>query len=117
MPGASGDEGSNPFSIIIKVREYYEVDNMDNCIYIGNKPFMNYVTAVVTQATKNSIVTIKARGKYISRAVDVSEVTINRFMTDSKVSNIKIGSEEFENMEGKLVRVSTIELDIINPMG
>jgi len=37
----------------------------DNCVYIGGKPFMNYVTAVVMQfTTKGSQeVIVKARGK------------------------------------------------------
>ena len=50
----------------------------DNSIFIGNKPFMNYVTGVVMQfTTKGSDeVIVKARGKFISRAVDVSEVVL-----------------------------------------
>jgi archaea-specific DNA-binding protein len=85
---------------------------MDNCVYVGNKPFMNYVTAVVTQANSNKLVTIKARGKYISRAVDIGEVATRRFVAGSKIGSIRVGSEEFENKDGKMVRVSTIELDI-----
>ena len=85
----------------------------DNSIFIGGKPFMNYVTGVVMQfTTKNAEeVLVKARGKFISRAVDVSEVTLKRFMADQiEIKGIKIDSEEFENKEGKQVRVSTIEI-------
>lgn len=85
----------------------------DNSIFIGNKPFMNYVTSVVMQfTTKNaSEVIIKARGKFISRAVDVSEVAAKRFLNGQvDMKDIKIDSEEFENKEGKQVRVSTIEI-------
>jgi len=86
----------------------------DNVVFIGNKPFMNYVTGVVMQFTKqnNNQVTIKARGKFISKAVDVAEVTTKRFLNDQgvKVKDIKIDSEEFENKEGKKVNVSTIEI-------
>jgi len=85
----------------------------DNSIFVGNKPFMNYVTAVVMQFTvKNATeVNIKARGKFISRAVDVAEVATNRFLDQQvAVKDIKIDSEEFENKEGKDVRVSTIEI-------
>lgn len=84
-------------------------------IYVGNKPFMNYVTSVVMQfTTKNAeSVIIKARGKFISRAVDISEVALKRFLKDQiKIDNIKIDSEEFENKEGKQVRVSTIEITL-----
>lgn len=87
----------------------------DNSIFIGNKPFMNYVTAVVMQFTvKNADeVTVKARGKFISRAVDVAEVATKRFLEDQvAIGEIKIDSEEFENKEGKQVRVSTLEINI-----
>lgn len=88
----------------------------DNTIFIGNKPFMNYVTAVVMQFTvKNATeVIVKARGKFISRAVDVSEVAAKRFLQgQAKVSGIEINSEEFENKEGKDIRVSTIEITLV----
>jgi DNA-binding protein len=85
----------------------------DNSIFIGNKPFMNYVTSIVMQFTTKeaSEVIVKARGKFISRAVDVSEVAAKRFLTDQiNVKNIAIGSEGFENKDGKNIRVSTIEI-------
>ena len=65
-----------------------------NSVFIGGKPFMNYVTGVVMQfTTKNaSEVIISARGKFISRAVDISEVATKRFLKDQGISvkNIKI---------------------------
>ena len=85
----------------------------DNSIFIGGKPFMNYVTGVVMHFTTQNApeVIIKARGKFISRAVDVAEVTSKRFLTGQvNVNNIKIDSEEFQNKEGRNVRVSTIEI-------
>lgn len=85
----------------------------DNSIFIGNKPFMNYVTSVVMQFTTKeaSEVIVKARGKFISRAVDVSEVAAKRFLAEQiAVKDIRIGSEAFENEEGKNIRVSTIEI-------
>jgi DNA-binding protein len=85
----------------------------DNSIFVGSKPFMNYVTGVVMQfTTKNADeVIVKARGKFISRAVDVVEVAAKRFLEGNvKIKDIKIDSEEFENKEGKQVRVSTIEI-------
>jgi len=87
----------------------------DNSIFIGNKPFMNYVTGVVMQFTTQgaSEVIVKARGKFISRAVDVSEVATKRFLKDQiETGDIAIESEEFENKEGKQVRVSTIEITL-----
>jgi len=87
----------------------------DNTIFIGQKPFMNYVTSVVMQfTTKNApFVVVKARGKFISRAVDVVEVTSKRFMTNAiEVGDIKVNSEDFQNKEGRDIRVSTIEITL-----
>ena len=88
----------------------------DNVVFVGQKPFMNYVTAVVTQFQTNNEkeVIVKARGKFISRAVDVAEVASKRFLKEEniKVKNISIDSEEFENKEGKRVNVSTIDITL-----
>ncbi len=85
----------------------------DNTVFIGNKPFMNYVTSVVMQFTSRNVqeVLIKARGKFISRAVDVAEVASKRFLLNQvEVSNIRIDSEAFKNNDGKDVRVSIVEI-------
>ncbi len=87
----------------------------DNSIFIGAKPFMNYVTAVVMQfTTKNAgEIILKARGKFISRAVDVAQVATKRFLEgQADVKDIKIDSEGFQNKEGRDVRVSTIEITL-----
>ncbi|MBC8495012.1 DNA-binding protein Alba [archaeon] len=87
----------------------------DNSIFIGGKPFMNYVTSVVIQFTTKEAteVIIKARGKFISRAVDVAEVAMKRFLKDqTELKGIVIDSEGFQNKEGKDVRVSTIEITL-----
>ena len=88
----------------------------ENVVFIGGKPFMNYVTGVVMQFTTkgNKEVIIKARGKFIARAVDVSEVSTKRFLKEQGivVKDIKIDSEEFENKEGRKVNVSTIEITL-----
>ncbi len=87
----------------------------DNSMFIGGKPFMNYVTGVVMQFTTKGAneVVLKARGKFISRAVDVAEVATRRFLeNDIEVKDISINSEEFTNREGKQVRVSTIEIKL-----
>jgi len=74
---------------------------------------MNYVTGVVIQFNEGAErVAIKARGKFISTAVDVAEVARRKFLEDKNVTvkDISIGSEEFENKEGKMVNVSVIEI-------
>ncbi|MEK6808019.1 MAG: DNA-binding protein Alba [Nanoarchaeota archaeon] len=82
-------------------------------IYVGGKPLMNYVTALVMQFTAkySGKVAVKSRGKFISRAVDVVEVARNKFLKDKIiVESISIGSEDFTNEAGKPVKVSTIEI-------
>ena len=85
----------------------------DHTVFIGAKPFMNYVTGVVMQFTTQGAkeVLVKARGKFITRAVDVAEVASKRFLEGQiKIKDIKVDSEQFQNKEGKEVRVSTIDI-------
>ena len=83
----------------------------ENVIYIGNKPPMSYVLAIVTQFNSGSNeVVVKARGRAISRAVDAAEITRNRFVTDAKIKEIKIGTESITNEEGRTSNVSSIEI-------
>ena len=85
----------------------------ENTIYVGNKPPMSYVLAVVTQFNGGSNeVIIKARGRAISRAVDTAEITRNRFVTNAKVKEIKIGTESITNEEGRNSNVSSIEISL-----
>lgn len=87
----------------------------DNIVYVGNKPLMNYVLAVVTQINNGtSEVTLKARGRSISRAVDVAEVVRNKFILEAKVENINISTEELANREGSNTNVSAIEIQMIS---
>jgi DNA-binding protein len=96
--------------------ERREKGKNDNTIFIGGKPFMNYVTAVVMQFTTKGAreVIIRARGKFISRAVDVAEVASKRFLKEQNIAvkDIKIDSEDFENKEGRRVNVSTIDITL-----
>jgi DNA-binding protein len=83
----------------------------ENIVYIGKKPAMNYVLAVVTQFNNGARnVRIKARGNTISRAVDVAEIARNRFLQEAKVDGISINSEELQNEDGTKSKVSTIEI-------
>jgi len=83
----------------------------ENVVYIGSKPLMNYCLAVLSSLQGSSdTVTLKARGRAISTAVDVAEVTKNRFLEDLAVENIEIGTEELESSEGQIRNVSTISI-------
>jgi DNA-binding protein len=84
----------------------------ENTIFVGNKPPMSYVLAIVTQfnTSGSDEVVIKARGRAISRAVDAAEITRNRFVTDADVKNINISTESMTNEEGRTSNVSSIEI-------
>jgi len=89
----------------------------DNIIFIGIKPFMNYVTGVVMQFKnkEQKEVIVSARGKFTSKAIDVVEVAKRNFLKEENVQikDIKVSSEAFENKEGKRIHVSTIEIHLI----
>jgi DNA-binding protein Alba len=85
----------------------------ENVVYIGTKPVMNYVLAVVTQMNGGtSEVMLKARGRAISRAVDVAEIVRNRFILDAELGNIGISTEEVLNNEGSNSNISAIEIQL-----
>lgn len=83
----------------------------DNVVYVGSKPAMSYVLAVVTQFNDgNDIVHVKARGKAISRAVDVAEIVKNK--EDATVEDIEIGTDQIETDEEDELNVSSIQVDL-----
>lgn len=88
----------------------------DNVIYVGKKPPMSYVLAVITQFNDNGSdgVVLKARGRAISTAVDTAEIVRKRFMKNVEVQEIKIGTESVTNEEGRNSNVSSIEIDLTN---
>ena len=82
----------------------------DNTVFVGNKPVMNYVLAVVTQFNNGAEeVAIKARGKAISRAVDTAEIAVNRFLDNITKKEIVISTEVIDTDSGK-TNVSSIEI-------
>jgi len=86
----------------------------ENVVLVGNKSPMNYVLATIAQlqSGKKQVV-IKARGRAISRAVDVAEIVRRKFITNAKIKEIKIATEELEAEGGRKVNVSSIEIYII----
>ncbi|HOW05677.1 DNA-binding protein Alba [Methanospirillum hungatei] len=86
----------------------------DNIVFVGNKPVMNYVLAVVTQFNNGAgEVIIKARGKAISRAVDTTEIALNRFLQDVEKKSILTSTEVVDTESGK-TQVSSIEIILIS---
>jgi DNA-binding protein len=83
----------------------------ENVVYVGHKPPMSYVLAVVTEFNSGSDeVILKARGRSISTAVDAAEISRNRFVMDAIVKEIKISTESVTNEEGRTSNVSSIEI-------
>jgi len=85
----------------------------DNVIFVGRKPSMAYVLGVVTQFSDGKPeVHIKARGRAISRAVDVAEIVRRRFVNDAQIKSIEIGTEERELEDKTKLNVSTISITL-----
>ncbi|MDP2899676.1 MAG: DNA-binding protein Alba [Candidatus Bathyarchaeota archaeon] len=84
---------------------------MSENVYIGSKPILNYVTAIASALQRAENVTVKARGRAISSAVDVVEVTRNRFLPDIIIDGIDIGTERLEGENGER-NVSTIVITL-----
>ena len=84
-----------------------------NAVLIGRKPVMNYVLACITFFHGGAKeISVKARGKAISRAIDVVEVVRRRFLPDVKVAKIGIGTDRISPRDQgrELTNVSTIEI-------
>ena len=101
------------------------VRSEDNVIFVGKQPAMVYATSVMIQAQNGqTTIILKARGRAIKTAVDVSQLALRRFVQNFKVGEIKVGTEEKEfvptdrdgkpipNAEAKKVMVSTIEISL-----
>jgi DNA-binding protein len=93
-------------------KEKKKIDTDSNIIYIGNKPPMNYVIAILSLLNSGSFteVVLKARGNAISRAVDAAEITRNRFLKNAEVKSIDISTEAVTNEDGRKSNVSSIEI-------
>jgi DNA-binding protein len=87
-----------------------------SAVLIGKKPIMNYVLACITFFHGGAKeVSIKARGRSISRAIDVAEVVRHRFLPEVKIKSIGIGTDQFEPQEegSSATNVSTIEITLV----
>ena len=90
-----------------------ETRRASNEILIGKKPLMTYVTATLVQLANEPTVLVKARGKSITRAVDVAQIIVKRMDNMGyKIGYVKIGSQLIQSDDGKERNVSTIEVQI-----
>ena len=82
-------------------------------IFVGTKPIMTYVSATLTQLSTRQTVTIKARGKKITLAVDVSQMILKRMNSVGYfISDVRISSDSLTSQDGKQRNVSTMEIDL-----
>ncbi len=104
-PSPESEPESKPFSSKEKPTR--------NLILVGTKPLMTYVNSTLTQLSSLPTVTIKARGKRITQAVDVSQFILKRMHSVGyQISDVRISSDALESKDGKTRNVSTIEVDI-----
>jgi DNA-binding protein len=99
-----------------KKRSEEKMAEKQDVIFVGNKPPMSYVLAIITAFSSGNPkeITLKARGQAITTAVDTAEITRSRFLKDLKVSKIAIGTAEMPPREGenRSRMVSTIEITL-----
>ncbi|MHA1689134.1 MAG: RNA-binding protein [Promethearchaeota archaeon] len=89
----------------------------DSKVFIGRKKSMSYVLAAMVNLGAGKPCRLLARGRSITRAVDVAEILIRTFAPGSRYGEIKIGTEEIENEDGTKSNVSSIEIEILPPEG
>ena len=90
-------------------------EKIRNIVFIGNKTIMTYVNSTLTILSSSPFVTIKARGKRITQAVDVSQFIIKRMNSVGyKISDVRISSESLLSQDGKNRNVSLLAIDISN---
>jgi len=89
------------------------VSRPTNVIFIGKKPIMTYVNATLTLLSNEPMVTVKARGRNITIAVDVSQMIVKRMnAVGYRVSSVRIFSEKMTSLDGKERNVSVMEIDV-----
>ncbi|MFB6294575.1 MAG: DNA-binding protein Alba [Candidatus Nanohaloarchaea archaeon] len=90
-------------------------DDKDNTVYIGSKPAMSYILAVVTQfeAEENDEVRLKARGKTTATAIDVAEMARNKFLDGVEVADVTIGTDTVTTDEDEEMNLSSIQIDLV----
>jgi len=107
-------EKRNEEKLESKPKSKAEEKSNEGLVLIGQKPVMKYVVACLTSFNSGAkTVTVKARGKAISRAVDTAELLRRAFMKDVDVAKIEIGTEEMERPDRPKTNVSTMEIVLV----
>lgn len=86
----------------------------EGIVYVGKKPAINYVMATTLQINRGvKKIVLKARGRSISRAVDVAEITrLKYFPGKIKITDLRTGTEEIVDENGSRRDISIIEIEL-----
>ena len=87
----------------------------ENSVFVGRRPTMNYVMAVMMILNKGEDCIVKARGRAISHAVDVCEILKNRFLKGTEYKEILISTEQLKSEDGRENNVSSMEIVVSPP--
>ncbi len=87
----------------------------ENAVFVGRRPTMNYVMAVMMILNKGEDCTVKARGRAISHAVDICEILKNRFLKGAEYKEIHITTEQLKGEDDRENNVSSIEIVVSPP--
>jgi len=90
-------------------------DGQENAVFVGRRPTMNYVMAVMMILNKGEDCTVKARGRAISHAVDICEILKNRFLKGVEYKDILISTEQLQSEDGRENNVSSMEIVLSPP--
>ena len=112
---SSSVETSNTASMNENELKSKSDEKIRNVIFVGNKTIMTYVNSTLTQLSATPVVTIKARGKRITQAVDISQFIMKRMNSVGyKISDVRISSESLTSQDGRKRNVSLLAIDISN---
>ncbi len=87
----------------------------ENAVFIGRRPTMNYVMAVMMVLNKGEDCTVKARGRAISHAVDICEILKNNFLKGVEYKDIQITTEQLKGEDDRENNVSSMEIVLSPP--
>ena len=86
----------------------------ENAVFVGRRPTMNYVMAVMMILNKGEDCTVKARGRAISHAVDICEILKNRFLKGTEYKEIRISTEVLKGEDDRENNLRSIEI-VVSP--
>jgi len=85
-----------------------------NIVFVGKKPVMSYVLACLTLLQNGTVdITLKARGRAISKAVDAAQILTKKFVPDVTVKSIELSTELVKSLDsGTSSDVSSMEIHL-----